>query len=156
VACGEHAAFDESICGLQCPEYFKQYNLTNTSTERNVATWINSKQNKFRVGKQWRSGHFIHPTLFNARIDKGDSRASSYESCAPYVLTPWSKVLPEKLIGSQLVQQFPASFTTAFTSACHLSLFLASSIQSTPYHPTSLRTILILPFHLCICKVGQS
>jgi hypothetical protein len=38
-----------------------------------------------------------------------------------------SKVLLEKLTGSQLVKKFPsyygtASFITAFTSACHLSL----------------------------------
>jgi len=41
--------------------------------------------------------------------------------------TPWSKVLLEKLTGSQLVKKFPAlcgtrRFITTFTSACHLSL----------------------------------
>jgi hypothetical protein len=41
------------------------------------------------------------------------------------ILTPWSKVLLEKLTGSQLVKKFPAlygtwRFITAFTSACHL------------------------------------
>jgi len=44
-----------------------------------------------------------------------------------YVLTPWSRVLPEKLTGFQLVQEFPAfygtrRFITAFTSARNLSL----------------------------------
>jgi len=44
-----------------------------------------------------------------------------------YLLTPWSRVLLEKLIGFQLVKKFPAfygtrRFITAFTSASHLSL----------------------------------
>jgi len=44
-----------------------------------------------------------------------------------YLLTPLSKVLLEKLAGSQLVKKFPAfygiqRFITAFTSVCHLSL----------------------------------
>ena len=58
------------------------------------------------------------------------------------VLTLRSRVLPEKLTGSQLVKKFPAfygtrRFITAFTSARHLSLSLATSIQSMPSHPTS-------------------
>ena len=64
-------------------------------------------------------------------------------------LTPWSRVLLEKLSGSQLVKKFPAvyatgRFITAFTSACHLSLSWVRSIQSTNPHPTSWRPILIL------------
>ena len=44
-----------------------------------------------------------------------------------YLLTPWSRVLLEKLTGLQLVKKFPAfygtrRFITAFTSARHLSL----------------------------------
>jgi len=70
-----------------------------------------------------------------------------------YLLTLWSKVRLGKLIGSQLVKKFPAfygtrMFITAFTSARHLSLFWASSIQSIPPHPTSWRSILILSSHL--------
>jgi len=38
-------------------------------------------------------------------------------------------------------------FITAFTSASHLSLSWARPIQSTPPHPTSWRSILILSFH---------
>ena len=56
--------------------------------------------------------------------------------------TPWSRILLEKLTGSQLVKKFPAfygtrKFITVFTSARHLSLPWASSIQSIPSHPTS-------------------
>jgi len=52
--------------------------------------------------------------------------------------THWSRVLIEKLTGSQLVKKFPAfcgtrRFITAFTSPRHLSLSRARSIQS----PTS-------------------
>ena len=44
-----------------------------------------------------------------------------------YLLTPWSRVLLEKLTGLQLVKKFPAfygtrKFITVFTSARHLSL----------------------------------
>jgi hypothetical protein len=44
-----------------------------------------------------------------------------------YLLTPWSRVLLEKLTGLQLVKKFPTFygtqiFITAFISVCHLSL----------------------------------
>jgi hypothetical protein len=44
-----------------------------------------------------------------------------------YSLTPWSRVLLEKLTSFQLVKKFPTfygirRFITAFTSACHLSI----------------------------------
>ena len=55
-----------------------------------------------------------------------------------YVLTVWSRVLLEKLTGFELVKKFPAfygmrRFITAYTSARHLSLSCASSIQSKPH-----------------------
>jgi hypothetical protein len=70
-----------------------------------------------------------------------------------YLLTPWGRVLLEKLTGLKLVTKFPAfygtrMFITALTSARHLSLSWASSIQSTYPHPTSRRSILILSSHL--------
>ena len=69
-----------------------------------------------------------------------------------YLLNPWSRVL-EKLTGFQVVKKFPVfygtrRFITAFTSARHLSLSWASSIQSIPPHPTSWRAISILYSHL--------
>ena len=72
-----------------------------------------------------------------------------------YLLTPWSTVLLQKLTGSRLAKKFPAfygtrRFITAFTSARHLSLSWASSIQSMPPLPTSWWSILTLSSHLCL------
>ena len=73
-----------------------------------------------------------------------------------YLLTPWCRVLLDKLTGLQLVKKFPAfhgtrTFITALTSVCHLSLSWASPIQSIYPHPTFWRSILILSTHLSLC-----
>ena len=70
-----------------------------------------------------------------------------------YLLTPWCRVLLEKLTGLQLVKKFPVfhgtrRFITALTSVRHLSLSWASLIQSIYPHPTSWRSFLILSTHL--------
>ena len=70
-----------------------------------------------------------------------------------YLLTPWCRVLLEKLTGLQLVNKFPAfhgtrRFITALTSVRHLSLSWARPIQSIYPHPTSWRHILILSTNL--------
>ena len=70
-----------------------------------------------------------------------------------YLLTPWNRVLLEKLTGSQVAKEFPAfygtrRFITAFTSARHLPLSWARSIQSMPPHPNSWSSILILSYLL--------
>ena len=71
----------------------------------------------------------------------------------PYLLTPWCRVVFEKLTGFQLVKKFPSfhgtrRFITAITSVHHLSLSWASPIQSIYPHPTSWRSIPILSTHL--------
>ena len=71
----------------------------------------------------------------------------------PYLLTPWCRVLLEKLTGLQLVKKFPAfhrtrRFITALTSVRHLSLSWVNPVQSIYPHPTSWRSILILSTHL--------
>ena len=70
-----------------------------------------------------------------------------------YLLTPWCRVLLEKLTGLQLVKKFPAfhgtrRLITALTSVRHLSLSWANPIQSIYPHLTSWRSILILSTHL--------
>ena len=70
-----------------------------------------------------------------------------------YLLTPWCRVLLEKLTGLQLVKKFPAfhgtrKFITALTSVRHLSLPWASPIQSIYPHTTSWRSVLTLSTHL--------
>ena len=69
-----------------------------------------------------------------------------------YLLTPWSRIIFEKLSSSQLVKKFPTfcgirRFFTAFTSAHHLSQSLVRLIQSMSPHPTSWR---LLSSHLCL------
>ena len=77
----------------------------------------------------------------------------SFTYIITYLLTPWSRVIIEKVTGSQIVKNFLAfygtrSFNTAFTRARHLSISWASLIQCMPPHPTSLISILILTSHL--------
>ena len=67
-----------------------------------------------------------------------------------YLLTPWCRVLVEKLIGLQRVKKFPSfqetqMFITAPTILRHLYLSWAIPIQSMYSHPTCWRSILI--FH---------
>jgi len=91
------------------------------------------------------------------------SPAASFANCVmtlylltylfTYLLTPWCRILLEKLTGLQPVKKFPAfhgtrMFITALTSVRHLSLSWASSIQFIYPHPTSWRSILILSTHL--------
>ena len=75
------------------------------------------------------------------------------QSDVTFLLTPWSRVLLEKLTGSAATQEFPRifgtrKFITVLTSARHLSLSWANSIHSPQPPPTSWRSILILSSHL--------
>jgi len=65
-----------------------------------------------------------------------------YKCLLIYSLTSWSRVFVEKLTGFKLVKNFLAfyatkMFITAFTSARHLLLSSASSMQSMSPHTTS-------------------
>jgi len=63
------------------------------------------------------------------------SRTAKTTILLTYLLTPWNRVILEKLTGSQLVKKFPAfyrtrRFITALTSARHLSLSSATQQHS--------------------------
>ena len=80
-------------------------------------------------------------------------RPAAQTSIYTYLLTPWCRVLLEKLTGLQLVKKFPAfhgtgRLITALTNARHLPLSWASLIHSIYPHSTSWRSILILFTHL--------
>jgi len=69
------------------------------------------------------------------------------------ILTPWDRVLLEKLTDSQLLKKSHKlygirSYITAFTNVRHLSLSWARSIQSMPSHPSSWKSISILSSYL--------
>ena len=79
--------------------------------------------------------------------------AEGFTSNFTNLLTPWCRVLLEKLTGLQLVKKFPAfhgtrRFITALTSFRHMYLSWASPIQSIYQYPTSWRSVLILSTHL--------
>jgi len=100
----------------------------------------------------WRAQPFC---LRNSNINPPPKKKKVFHvfPALTFLLTPRSRVLLEKLTGLQLVKKFSAfygtrKFITALTSARHLSLSWASSIQSTHPHPTSRRSILILSSHL--------
>jgi hypothetical protein len=75
----------------------------------------------------------IVPVLFALRVIMCNVPVLFALRVIIYLLTPWSKVLPEKLTGFQLVKKFSAfygtrRFITAVRSVRHLSLSWASSI----------------------------
>jgi len=103
-----------------------------------------------RAGHRWQCGaHALHAGFL--KLHKHTLIIRNY--LLTYLLTPWCRVLLEKLTGLLLVKKFPAfhgtrRFITALTCVRHLSLFWASPIQSIYQHSTSWRSILILSTHL--------
>jgi len=112
---------------------------------------------------RWRTGHrhyiMLHrkyPVFLSDNKGRNTDTKSWYSLLIVvniYLLSPWCRVLLEKLTRLQLVKEFPAfhgtpRFITAITSVRHVSLSWASPIQSIYPHPTSWRSILILSTHL--------
>ena len=91
--------------------------------------------------------------LLHSATKSGLPKLTAVSLLLTYLLTPWCRVLLEKLTGLQLVKKFPAFHgtrrsITALTSVRHLSLSWARPIQSIYPPPTSCRSILILSTHL--------
>jgi hypothetical protein len=101
---------------------------------------------------------FLVDNTFNARKSIKKRPCTILHAIFPisiltYLLIPWSRVLLEKLTGSAASQEIPRIFETrnlitVLTSARHLSLSWANSIQSPQPPPTSWSSILILSSHL--------
>jgi hypothetical protein len=95
------------------------------------------------------TSHFSHGTALKIWTEL--ALVYLYLYLLTYLLTPLSRVLLEKLTGSQLVKKFPTfygtwRFITAFASACHLSLSWARSIQyMSPSHFLKIHLNIILP-----------
>jgi hypothetical protein len=66
------------------------------------------------------------------------------------LLTPWSKVLLEKLTGSQLIKKFSPILRNSKSYYCihDLSLLWARSVQFMPVHITSWKSFLLVSSHL--------
>ena len=112
---------------------------------------INSQYKLITRNTRSRTVLLIVYNTFRAQPEDGFIRGA--ETC--YLLTPWCRVILEKLTGLQLVKKLPAfhgtrRFITALTSVRHLSLSWVNPIQSTYPHPTSWRSILILSTHLLL------
>jgi hypothetical protein len=94
------------------------------------------RRNRTRKNTNTIQKHRIH------KIEKIQTKTNIKGILLSDLLSPWSRVLLEKLTGLQLVKNFPVfygtgRFITAFTSALHLSLSWARSFQSIHPHPTS-------------------
>jgi hypothetical protein len=92
----------------------------------------------------------LHGMEFEPKLNSPDDfcsklLVSSAYLRGTYLLTPWSRVLLEKLTGSAASQEIPRifgtrRFLTVLTNARHLSLTSANSIQSPQPSPTSWRS----------------
>ena len=95
-----------------------------------------------------------HNTKIIRATLKVSQEKKSNQNSMNWIPSPWSRVLPEKLTGPQLLKKFPVfyrigRFIVALTTARHLIPVLRT-IQSLPPHPTSRRSILILSTHLSL------
>jgi hypothetical protein len=148
-----------SLCGYLSDNGPFESDIITTKTHRRCHVWC--AQTCWRSDNVWVT-HFVHVKLvvqtnclYCSKVLTSPERKKTDLSEAvwdgrwmakirtPYrhslglfkVLTPWSRVLLEKLTGFQPVNKFPVfygtrRFITAFTSARHLSLSWATSIQS--------------------------
>jgi len=82
------------------------------------STWVFIQSNEVGILRRWFA---LAQELCTQRITNAKKKQRR-----TYLLTPWSRILLQKLSGFQLVKKFPAfygtrRFTAAFKSAWHLS-----------------------------------
>jgi len=99
--------------------------------------------------------HGTHAILHNQPQHAAEFKTDNKTNSCDIIIhiTAWSRVLLEMLRVTQPVKKIPTSYgtqrsVTVFTRSHHLPLSWATLIQSTPSHPISLRSILILFSHL--------
>jgi len=107
----------------------------------------------FFFENKWNRPNCCPPTLLFLHFRRIYEKQLLLIYLLTYLLTPWCRVLLEKLTGLQLVKKLPTvhgtrRFITALTNVRHLSLSWASPIQSIYTHPASSRSILILSAYL--------
>ena len=119
------------------------------NVQQSCSTWCSMRSGQGK--RPWYAGaptyiYSRYASIYNASIDRHNTICTTYicsvypdmsrgsyaitTECTYlriYLLTPWSRVLLEKLTDLQLVKKFPTfyvtrRFITAFTSARHLSL----------------------------------
>ena len=151
--CDDNSEVDIKVWLWKCRQnlFVLTTNLVAKFCEKNLV------KSKFFVRKNTfaKSRHLndkIHKIRWNVTFCISYQRSNNNNNNT-YLLTPWCRVLLEKITGLQLVKKFPGfhrtrRFITALTSVRHLSLSWASPIQSIYPHPTSWRSILILSTHL--------
>jgi hypothetical protein len=138
-------------------DYFTNFNLSSTYSE--IIRYNFTSLNICRVALKHMGNLilpcFICPVFHYLKNSSSQiwwhSQDSNY--LLTYLLTPWSRVLLEKLTGSAASQEIPRifgtrRFLTVLTSARHLSLSCANSIQSPQLPPISWRSFLILSSNL--------
>jgi uncharacterized membrane protein YecN with MAPEG domain len=149
----------KSICNIfNLMGYIPQY----TAQSRKILSLSQTQYMSFGdTGYMFRFNKLIH----NQALYKIDSKYRTMKcqlnymcSCIAhvahyYLLTPWSRVLLQKLTRFAASQEIPhiygtRNFITVLTSARHLSLSSVRPIQSPQPSPTSWRSILILSYLL--------
>ena len=126
-------------CVPQLGTMYGIYKLEEPTTREAVVNW---RTKLWREHNTWRKFMKQIPERNRCITALAHIKSQNFSNILTYILTALSRVLLEKLTGSQLVKKFPAfygaqRFITAFTSARHLSLSWARSIQSMPPHPAS-------------------
>ena len=133
----------------------KVHRKSQSSIHMEVQLKAKSTQQKLRACSKTVFLRHLHLTALYSRQEKFGALQQCFSFIFLSLLTPPSRVLLEKLTGSQLVKKLPTFCGTrksiiAFKTARLPSLSWARSIQSIPPHPTSWRSILIVSSNLCL------
>ena len=153
------------ICGENCRQCFEEgvhtwaihgnvafsrpclsgFRLKSSLLGEDNLSWMDVNVSSYCSSKVWHRAQYCHVVPQNTGVSRSLGSVT-------YLLTPWSRVLFEKLTGSAASQEISHTLWNPKVhhrvhKCPHLSLSWANSIQSPP-PPTSRRSILILSSHL--------